>query len=412
MPTTYNIDASNSIEVADKNGLEMVAGDILQLDETGKIVVNGTAGYGVNINGSDTKLNIDGKILTQTGAVQITGERAQINIGLRGELISASSHGLSTIELYTATSGSLVINNYGKIVSTGTASAIATNGTLNLFNAGLISTAPSLLNVAIYGNAGDDIINNVGKIIGDIQFSSGNNIYYGFGGTVVGQIKFGSGNDKAYGGSSAEIFDLGQGNDFVNGGGGRDTLRISSSSAGVTIDLRITGPQNIGLGTKTIINVENIEIITAGANKLIGNNLANKFSGSDTSDILEGGGGNDTLSGGLGNDIMKGGSGKDVFVFNTAPNSSTNKDVIDFNVKDDTIWVENAIFTALKKTGTLKSSYFVLGAKAKDGNDYFGYDKKTGNFWYDPNGNKAGGLVVLADLGKNKLLTYHDIVVI
>ena len=46
-----------------------------------------------------------------------------------------------------------------------------------------------------------------------------------------------------------------------------------------------------------------------------------------------------------GNDVLIGGKGKDVFVFSTALNKATNLDrITDFNVKDDSIYLENDIF--------------------------------------------------------------------
>ncbi|MCG7392279.1 hypothetical protein MHY87_05115 [Microvirga sp. ACRRW] len=119
------------------------------------------------------------------------------------------------------------------------------------------------------------------------------------------------------------------------------------------------------------------------------------------------------IYGGKGNDKLTGGKGKDVFVFNTNPNSKTNKDkILDWNYKDDTIHLENKYFKALKKTGWLKKDQFVLGSKAKDKNDFVGYNKTTGDLWYDSNGSKAGGQVMFANIGKNKKIAYNDFFVI
>ena len=64
--------------------------------------------------------------------------------------------------------------------------------------------------------------------------------------------------------------------------------------------------------------------------------MSESITGSSSSDLLKGGSGSDTLRGSLGNDQLAGGSGKDLFVFDTKPNRSTNKDKIaDFKVKDE-----------------------------------------------------------------------------
>ncbi|MBO1911615.1 hypothetical protein J4G37_43345, partial [Microvirga sp. 3-52] len=72
-------------------------------------------------------------------------------------------------------------------------------------------------------------------------------------------------------------------------------------------------------------------------------------------DRLSGESGQDRLYGGADNDWLSGGSGSDVFVFDARLGTSktdrkVNFDKIaDFNVKDDTIWLDNAIFKKLGK---------------------------------------------------------------
>ena len=83
------------------------------------------------------------------------------------------------------------------------------------------------------------------------------------------------------------------------------------------------------------------------------------------------------LTGGAGNDVLVGGSGGDQFVFNTALNAATNVDhITDFNVADDTIVLENAIFTTIAGTGTLTAAQFVANASgtAQDADDRIVYE--------------------------------------
>jgi Ca2+-binding RTX toxin-like protein len=159
-----------------------------------------------------------------------------------------------------------------------------------------------------------------------------------------------------------------------------------------------------------------VERLTAGGSaaiNLTGNALSNRIKGNAAGNRIDGGNGDDMLAGGAGNDRLIGGKGKDVFVFDTAPAKSGNKDkIIDWSAKHDTIQLENAVFKALKKTGWLKKAYFVKAAKALDGNDYVGYDARTGNLWYDHNGSKAGGQLVFAHIGKHKTIAANDFFVI
>ncbi|WP_304611114.1 hypothetical protein [Microvirga sp. ACRRW] len=173
--------------------------------------------------------------------------------------------------------------------------------------------------------------------------------------------------------------------------------------------------------TVTDRNPENIfgssgdDVFVGGASNdtIDGSSGNDKITGGAGNDSLLGSSGNDTLSGGLGNDILRGGAGKDVFVFDTKAHAKTNKDkILDWVAKDDVIHLENKVFTALKKAGALKKGNFVLGAKAGDKDDFVGYNSKTGDLWYDSNGNKSGGQVVFAHIGKNKKIAFNDFFVV
>ncbi|MNT95571.1 hypothetical protein D3C72_2374700 [compost metagenome] len=81
---------------------------------------------------------------------------------------------------------------------------------------------------------------------------------------------------------------------------------------------------------------------------------------------------------------------------------------------DDTIWLENAIFTALTTTGALASTAFVANASglAADASDRVIYETDTGMLYYDSNGSAAGGRVLIADLDAGLGLTALDFSVI
>jgi len=210
--------------------------------------------------------------------------------------------------------------------------------------------------------------------------------------------------------------------------GGTDTISGTTATNGVRIDLRaatlvandphaggfVSWQSKVG-GGFTIAYGVIIENAYGGsyADKLHGNAAANLLRGNAGADTLYGAGGNDKLQGGAGNDVLSGGTGKDIFVFNTALNARTNKDrFLDWNYRDDTIQLENAVFKKLTKTGVLNKAYFTIGSAAKDSNDYIIYNKTTGDLFYDANGNVAGGQVAFANIGKGKTIAYNDFVVI
>ncbi|MBL8338182.1 MAG: hypothetical protein JNM97_15545, partial [Rhodoferax sp.] len=138
--------------------------------------------------------------------------------------------------------------------------------------------------------------------------------------------------------------------------------------------------------------------------------------GNEGADQLYGGVGNDTLAGGPGSDTLNGAIGLDAFVFNSNP-GATNVDLVqDFSVADDTVWLENAVFTVLVSTGTLGAGLLRAGAgitTAADGNDFILYNSSTGALFYDADGSGTGAAPVqFALLGTGLALTVADFVVV
>ncbi|MBP6707631.1 MAG: calcium-binding protein [Candidatus Accumulibacter sp.] len=136
-----------------------------------------------------------------------------------------------------------------------------------------------------------------------------------------------------------------------------------------------------------------------GNDTIVGGAQGSHLSGEEGSDSLRGGGGHDDLYGGDGNDLLRGGlgndrlygdQGKDVFRFDTQPNAKSNLDTIsDFVVRDDTLQLENIVFTALTRVGSLPAGWLRAGegfTRAADGNDYLIYNESTGALYYDADG--------------------------
>jgi Ca2+-binding RTX toxin-like protein len=178
--------------------------------------------------------------------------------------------------------------------------------------------------------------------------------------------------------------------------------------------LRITTPGN-GSRAFTLYGRGGNDNLLGGA----GNDRLYGEVGNDTptgglgNDILNGGVGNDKLYGGLGSDNLAGGTNNDIFVFNTALNASTNRDVItDFYAPQDTFQLENAIFTKLGAGVHALSPLFFKAGAPTDANDYILYNKASGVLSYDVNGNGAGGAIAFAVLTNKPTLTAADFFVI
>ncbi|MDP2902348.1 MAG: calcium-binding protein, partial [Methylovulum sp.] len=148
-----------------------------------------------------------------------------------------------------------------------------------------------------------------------------------------------------------------------------------------------------------------------GANALVGAVGRDSLFGGLGDDALNGGSGDDVLEGGVGNNNLTGGTGSDSFVFDAALKASVDN-ITDFKPIDDTIKLENQIFTKLTVPGVLDASQFVKGQNALDPNDVVIYNPTTGTVTYDSDGSGAGFGIQIAMLGVNLAITNADFSVI
>ncbi len=178
------------------------------------------------------------------------------------------------------------------------------------------------------------------------------------------------------------------GNDILTGNAGNDSL-----FGGIGDDL-ITG----GTGD---------DLLNGG----VGND---RMIGSSGNDMLQGGTGNDSLNGGAGKDLMFGGIGIDRYVFSTAIGTDNEDQINGFSSVDDTVVLENAIFTSFTSTGAIQAGNLVAaaGATAVDADDFLLYDSTTGALSYDADGSGAGAAIAFASLNGSPAVTAADFVVI
>jgi serralysin len=255
-------------------------------------------------------------------------------------------------------------------------------------------------NNIIIGGGGNDVLKGGGgadRLSGD----NGKDLLQGGGGT-----------DTLYGGSGNDTLDGGAGADAMYGGGGNDTYALDN--IGDVANEAVTGSggtdlilSSVGVSLADIVHVkgsiENLTLLGSGGISGIGNSLAN---------LVVGNSGANALDGRLGNDTLTGGGGADRFTFSTAPNAKTNRDTItDFKHGTDKIVLDNAVFTALTKTGALSAGNFAINA-SRDANDYIVYNTSSGALSYDADGNRAGASVQFASLKGVPGLTQTDFLVI
>ena len=294
----------------------------------------------------------------------------------------------------------------------------------------------NLENLTLLGGAA---LNGTGNALANrLTGNTGANVMGGGAGndTLLGA----AGNDALYGGAGQDVLGGGAGNDTLNGGAGADSMTGSTGNDTYVVEnAGDTTVEAAAGGTDTVLSsitwtlaaqVENLTLLGGAALNGTGNALANRLTGNTGANVLGGGAGNDTLlggagndslygstgndtlNGGLGNDQLNGGAGADTFVFTsaTAPNVDT---IIGFNVADDIIWLENAVFTGLAN-GVLAASAFTanLTGFATDALDRIIYETDTGNLFFDANGSAAGGRMQFAIVSANLALTNLDFFVV
>ena len=232
----------------------------------------------------------------------------------------------------------------------------------------------------------------------------------------------GTGNDLANsitGNAAINVLTGGAGNDTLNGaagadglvgGLGNDTYTVDNAGDGITENLSEgTDKVNSSVTYTLSANVENLTLTGATAINGTGNDLANVIIGNTAANQLDGGVGNDTLDGGLGNNVLTGGAGNDSFRFTTTGHVDS---ITDYNVANDTIKLENAVFTVLTATGTLAASQFKVGLSALDTDDFIIYNNTTGALLYDADGSGLGAAIQIATLTGGLAMTHAEFVVI
>jgi Tol biopolymer transport system component len=205
--------------------------------------------------------------------------------------------------------------------------------------------------------------------------------------------------------------------DTLRGGAGNDTYVVHRPD--VIVEGANAGNDTVKSSISWTLgaNLENLVLTGGGAINGTGNELTNRITGNSAKNTLNGYGGNDTLLGGAGSDRLTGGTGQDVIRFDSELNASTNVDrIADFVVKDDTIQLENAVFTSLAAAGPLAAGRLRAGAgvtTAADSNDYLIYNSTTGALYYDADGSgSASSPIPFALLGSGLALTVGDFFII
>jgi Ca2+-binding RTX toxin-like protein len=207
------------------------------------------------------------------------------------------------------------------------------------------------------------------------------------------------------------VLDGGDGDDTLIGLAGNDTYYVDSG-ADVIMEGGGQGLDEVRADVSFTL-AEGADVETLRTNDDAGT-AAIDLSGNSSGNVVRGNAGNNVLGGGDGDDELIGLGGQDQFLFNTAPSEAFNIDVIaDFNVADDTIWLDDDIFSSdLLAGNSVAGSQFVIGTTALDAGDRIIYNDATGAVFYDSDGTGAAAAVQFATLSAGLALTNVDFLVI
>jgi uncharacterized delta-60 repeat protein len=270
----------------------------------------------------------------------------------------------------------------------------------------------NLENLVLTGSAA---INGTGNALANVITGNG----------VRNVIDGKAGVDAMNGGEGGDLYVVGVSTDHTaaefadSGSGGVDEVRFAATKAStLTLFAGDTGIEQVTIGTGTGLTAVTTGTAALNVNAAaVGNALT--ITGNGGVNILVGTAFNDTLSGGKGSDLLTGGGGADAFVFNFAPNASSNKDTItDFMSGTDVLQLSKAIYTAITGApGGLTTEQFWAAAGATvghDADDRIIYNTTTGVLYYDADGSGSGSAVQIALLGTSAhpALAYTDIALI
>ena len=189
------------------------------------------------------------------------------------------------------------------------------------------------------------------------------------------------------------------------------TSLLTSPTSPAGIDkIFLNTPSALAAGFAPTMTLETKDVGAAFTSlTVIGGMTGSSLFGSNGNDYIDGGAGDDILAGGLGNDVLIGGAGNDTFIFNSALVAGNIKTISDFNVVNDMIHLDDAVFMGLA-TGNLAASAFAANTTglATTASDRIIYDTLTGKLFFDNDGNGANDPVLFVTLTAGLALTNSD----
>jgi Ca2+-binding RTX toxin-like protein len=304
--------ASWSFGTATLSNIEQIRGTLL--NDT--LVGGGTVDLEV-FRGRDGDDFIDGG--SGYDRADYTGSTGGVSVNLAaGTATGNASIGSDTLRSIEYIHGTVFDDVYDARGFSGTSVNAGSDGDLNLFSGRggndtiygngqtRISYAASGVAVEVNLASGKAWALNPADRTGELNQYVGTDTFtgvYRVSGSALGDLLLGGGAGWLFGDTASEHFDPDAGNDTVNGFGGHDIVRYGSSTAAITVDLRLaSGQVQDGMGgVDTLIGIEGV-VGSDHNDSMVGSDTNN--TGYDKYEVFRGGKGNDTINGGGGFDVV------------------------------------------------------------------------------------------------------------
>ena len=263
--------------------------------------------------GADTLVNIKSVVGTPFNDTLIGDDDNNFISGREGDDLLNGGNGEDALEYGGAPGGVSVNLNVTGPQNVGGGHGVDT--ILNFENIGASFHADTLIGTAgdnyfttrgggdyVDGGAGFDQVNFQdlsGAVSANLSLSGANAISIDGADTLINieGLNGSSFNDTLIGNAANNSLQGRGGDDVIDGGAGFDTVEYYDAPGGVSVDLNLTGPQNVGggHGVDTILNFENIAA-SFHADTLVGSTGDNYFTTRGGGDYVDGGAGFDTVN--------------------------------------------------------------------------------------------------------------------
>ena len=384
---------------------------VMDLDGLERIELNALGGIdSITINdllGTDVTqhiINLAGVIGGTTG--DGAADTVTINAGTGSNLVSISN---TTVAAAIKITSAEAANDTVQIFGMSGEDTIVAGG----FRFALAIDGGTEVDIVSYAGATAGVVANLGMPTANSGAAAGHTYI------AVEGLTGSSFDDFLTGNGAANTLDGGAGSDFLQGLAGNDTYFVNSIDD-VIMEFANGGTDRVLTNTSYILvgpaQVESLSTTSSSGSariNLTGNNNGQAISGNAAANTLKGRGGDDVLFGFRGNDKLDGGIGDDVFVFNTRLRNNVDT-IVGFVRADDTIHLDNAVFTKLTATGTLRKAAFYASnsGEAHDKSDRILYEKDTGKLFYDKDGTGSADPVLFAVLKGHPALGASDFVIV